>query len=159
MGTIAVGPESAGAAPGPICYGFGGARPTVTDANLVLGYLNPDYFNGGAMQLDAAAAAAGIARDIGRPLGLDTGQAAWGIHTVATRNMERAMRSSRRAGRRPAPLCAGRVRRRRSRCPQPASPSPLSCEGDRPARAVAAPGVGLLQADPRSRVSDARCWS
>ena len=92
MGTITVGPESAGAAPGPICYGFGGARPTVTDANLVLGYLNPDWFNGGAMRLDPAGAAAGIERDVGRPLGLPLAEAAWGIHTVANSNMERAMR-------------------------------------------------------------------
>ncbi len=92
MGTITVGPESAGADPGPICYGFGGARPTVTDANLVLGYLNADYFNGGAMRLDATAAAAGIDDAVGRPLGLSTAEAAWGIHAVANSNMERAMR-------------------------------------------------------------------
>src|SRR5204863_185831 len=57
MGLIKVGPESAGADPGPVCYGRGGERPTVTDANVVLGYINPDYFNGGAMRLDAQAAA------------------------------------------------------------------------------------------------------
>ncbi len=92
MGIIQVGPESAGAEPGPICYGHGGTRPTVTDANLVLGYLNPDYFNGGAMRLDHAAAAAGISSMIGNPLNLEIGDAAWGIHTVANSNMERAMR-------------------------------------------------------------------
>ncbi len=92
MGIIQVGPESAGADPGPICYGNGGVRPTVTDANLVLGYLNPDYFNGGAMRLDRPAAEAGIAEAIGGPLSLDAGAAAWGIHTVANSNMERAMR-------------------------------------------------------------------
>jgi N-methylhydantoinase A len=92
MGIIQVGPESAGADPGPVCYGQGGERPTVTDANLVLGYLNPDYFNGGAMRLDRDAAEAGIVRAIGGPLTLDAGAAAWGIHTVANSNMERAMR-------------------------------------------------------------------
>jgi N-methylhydantoinase A len=90
--TIAVGPQSAGAAPGPICYGRGGTSPTVTDANLVLGYLDPGYFNGGSMTLDTAAAAAGIDRAIGRPLGLALFEAAWGIHALANASMERAMR-------------------------------------------------------------------
>ncbi len=92
MGVIAVGPESAGADPGPIAYGRGGTRPTVTDANLVLGYLDADYFNGGAMRLDRDAAAAGIVREIGAPLGLGLEQAAWGIHAVANVNMEHAVR-------------------------------------------------------------------
>ena len=92
LGVIVVGPESAGADPGPVCYGQGGAEPTVTDANLVLGYLNPDYFNGGAMPLDRAAAEEGIRRAVAEPLGLSVGEAAWGIHAVANVNMERAMR-------------------------------------------------------------------
>ena len=92
MGLIQVGPDSAGAEPGPICYGNGGIEPTITDANLVLGYLNPAYFNGGAMQLDGAGAAVAIESQIGQPLGLDRLQAAWGIHSVANANMERAMR-------------------------------------------------------------------
>ncbi|HEY7579191.1 MAG TPA: hydantoinase/oxoprolinase family protein [Acetobacteraceae bacterium] len=92
MGMISVGPDSAGADPGPICYGRGGDAATLTDANLVLGYLDPDYFNGGAMRLDCGAAAAGIARDVAAPLGLPLQQAAWGIHSVANANMERAMR-------------------------------------------------------------------
>jgi N-methylhydantoinase A len=92
MGLIKVGPESAGADPGPVCYGRGGTEPTVTDANVVLGYINPDYFNGGAMRLDAQAAATAIARRIGDPLGLSVGEAAWGIATIANSNMERAMR-------------------------------------------------------------------
>ena len=92
LGIIHVGPESAGAEPGPICYGRGGGRPTVTDANLVLGYLNPDYFNAGAMRLDRPAAAAGIERDVARPLDLDLERAAWGVHAAANVNMERAMR-------------------------------------------------------------------
>lgn len=92
LGLIYVGPESAGSEPGPICYGRGGTRATVTDANLVLGYLNPDYFNGGAMRLDPDAAAKGIEEQIAAPLGLSLGEAAWGIHRVANSNMERAMR-------------------------------------------------------------------
>jgi N-methylhydantoinase A len=92
MGLIKIGPESAGAEPGPICYGRGGTRPTVTDANLVLGYINPDYFNGGAMKLDREAAAAGIRRHLGDELGLKVGEAAWGIYTMANANMEQAMR-------------------------------------------------------------------
>jgi N-methylhydantoinase A len=92
MGLISVGPESAGANPGPICYGNGGKRPTITDANLVLGYLNPSYFNGGEMGLDAISAAAGITSEIADPLGLSVQEAAWGIHSVANANMEQAMR-------------------------------------------------------------------
>ena len=90
--TIQVGPQSAGAAPGPICYGRGGEQPTVTDANLLLGYLNPDYFNGGAMTLDSQAAKAGVQHHVAQPLGLSLEAAAWGIHAVANANMERAMR-------------------------------------------------------------------
>ena len=70
LGVIHVGPESAGAEPGPMCYRRGGDRPTMTDANLVLGYLNPDYFNAGEMRLDREAAAAGLVRDIAVPLDL-----------------------------------------------------------------------------------------
>src|SRR6185437_14748550 len=92
MGLIAVGPDSAGAEPGPVCYGRGGTAPTITDANLVLGYLNPAYFNGGAMALDRDAAAAAIDRDIARPLYMGLEAAAWGIHSIANANMERAMR-------------------------------------------------------------------
>ncbi|MDE0811948.1 MAG: hydantoinase/oxoprolinase family protein, partial [Alphaproteobacteria bacterium] len=92
MGMIVVGPESAGADPGPICYGLGGARPTITDANVALGYIAPDWFNAGAMTLDADAARDGIAAEIAAPLGLDAGAAAWGVHLVATANMENAMR-------------------------------------------------------------------
>ncbi|MGH7211548.1 MAG: hydantoinase/oxoprolinase family protein, partial [Acetobacteraceae bacterium] len=66
--------------------------PTITDANLVLGYLNPAYFNGGAMALDRAAAGAAIERDIARPLRMSLEAAAWGIHSIANANMERAMR-------------------------------------------------------------------
>ena len=91
-GMIVVGPDSAGADPGPICYGRGGQEPTITDANVVLGYISPDWFNGGSMHLDKEAAAGGIKRAIADPLGVSTEQAAWGIHLVATSNMENALR-------------------------------------------------------------------
>lgn len=89
---IQVGPQSAGAEPGPMAYGRGGDKPTITDANVVLGYLNPDWFCGGSLRLDVEAARRGIARDIAGPLGLTLEEAAWGIHSVANSNMERAMR-------------------------------------------------------------------
>jgi N-methylhydantoinase A len=91
-GVLRVGPDSASAAPGPICYGLGGVEPTVTDANLVLGYLNPEYFLGGRMRLDIEGAQRGIADRIAGPLGLDVAEAAWGIHQVVTTNMELATR-------------------------------------------------------------------
>jgi N-methylhydantoinase A len=91
-GMIVVGPDSAGADPGPICYRLGGDAPTITDANVVLGYISPDWFNGGAMRLDKQAAERGIKRAIADPLGISTEQAAWGIHLVATSNMENALR-------------------------------------------------------------------
>ena len=91
-GAIRVGPESAGADPGPACYGIGGTRPTVTDANLLLGYLNPGYFNGGAMGLDLAAAESALREHVATPLGLTVEQAAWGVHLIATGNMDHALR-------------------------------------------------------------------
>ena len=90
-GVLAVGPESAGSSPGPACYGLGGAEPTVTDANLVLGYLNPGYFAGGSMALDAGAARRAIQK-LAHPLGLSLEGAAWGIHQMVTANMELATR-------------------------------------------------------------------
>src|SRR5262245_33913073 len=92
LGVIAVGPESASSTPGPVCYGRGGAEPTVTDANLALGYLNPDYFAGGTMKLDGAGASRAIADRVARPLGLSVEEAAWGIHQIVTTNMELATR-------------------------------------------------------------------
>lgn len=92
MGMLKIGPESAGSNPGPICYGNGGELPTVTDANLALGYLDPGFFNGGAMALQDQGAAEGIRRHIAEPLGVGVEQAAWGIHTLANANMERATR-------------------------------------------------------------------
>ena len=92
LGVVAVGPESASSTPGPACYGRGGGEPTVTDANLVLGYLNPRYFAGGAMELSLGAAARAIEERVARPLGLSLEDAAWGIHTIVNTNMELATR-------------------------------------------------------------------
>ncbi|MFT7597552.1 MAG: N-methylhydantoinase A [Acidimicrobiales bacterium] len=93
LGLIRVGPESAGAEPGPVCYGRGGQQVTISDANLVLGYLDPDRFAGGRMSLDVDAARAAVQSQIAEPLGLTVLEAAWGVHTVANATMERAMRS------------------------------------------------------------------
>jgi len=92
-GVLRVGPESAGAAPGPACYDRGGERPTVTDANLVLGYLNPDYLVGGELRLDAACAERAIREHVAGPLGLSLVDAAEGIHRIANAAMQRAIRS------------------------------------------------------------------
>lgn len=92
-GALTVGPESAGAVPGPICYRQGGTVPTVTDANVVLGFVNPDYLVGGELALDAQAAAAAIEAQISGPLGVSVDEAAYGIHRVANAAMTRALRS------------------------------------------------------------------
>ena len=93
LGLLKVGPEGAGAAPGPASYGLGGDRPTVTDADLVLGYLDPEYFLGGRMKLDAARAEAAIRKHIAEPLGMGVIEAAWGIFDVVTENMAAAART------------------------------------------------------------------
>jgi 5-oxoprolinase (ATP-hydrolysing)/N-methylhydantoinase A len=92
-GALRVGPMSAGAEPGPVCYGRGGTRPTVTDANLVMGYLNPETIAGSTVVLDRPAAEAAIARDLAEPLGLSILEAAYGVLTVANATMMRALRS------------------------------------------------------------------
>ncbi len=92
MGLLKVGPRSAGSRPGPACYGLGGTEPSVTDADLVLGYLSPDYFLGGEMKLDRAAAERAIDQHVARPLGLTTLEAAVGIHSVVNENMAAATR-------------------------------------------------------------------
>ena len=92
LGLPKVGPESAGAEPGPACYGRGGMEPTVTDADLILGYLDPDFFLGGKMRLDRGAALRAIEEKVARPLGLDATEAAWGIHQVVNENMANAAR-------------------------------------------------------------------
>jgi len=91
-GLLRVGPRSAGAMPGPACYGQGGTRPTLTDANLVLGYLDPDFFLGGKMKLDKAAAEKAVAENVGKPLKLETLRAAWGIHDIICEDVARAFR-------------------------------------------------------------------
>jgi N-methylhydantoinase A len=90
---LRVGPESAGAAPGPACYRMGGEQPTVTDANVVLGYLNPGYLCGGELKLDAELARRAISDHIASPLGLSLLEAAEGIHRIANATMQRAIRS------------------------------------------------------------------
>ncbi len=91
-GLLRMGPESAGADPGPACYGRGGERPTCTDANVVLGYLDPGYFAGGAMKLDAEAARRAVENDIAKPLGLDAERAAVGMYRVINSNMAHGVR-------------------------------------------------------------------
>jgi N-methylhydantoinase A len=92
LGLLKVGPESAGAEPGPACYGRGGQEPTVTDADLTLGYLNPDFFLGGEMKLDPKLAASALRERIAGPLNLSLERAAWGIHEVVNENMANASR-------------------------------------------------------------------
>jgi N-methylhydantoinase A len=91
-GILKVGPESAGAIPGPAAYGAGGMRPTVTDANLVLGYINPDYFLGGEQRLNVKLAAAAIIRDVADPMYLDVADAARGIIAVISAQMANGVR-------------------------------------------------------------------
>lgn len=91
-GALRVGPESAGADPGPVCYGRGGVRPTVTDADVVLGYLNPQYLLGGRLAIDRSAAVEAIRRHIAGPLGLDVQTAAAGIIDVVNHSMADALR-------------------------------------------------------------------
>lgn len=92
LGLLKVGPESASSQPGPACYGQGGKNPTVTDADLVLGYLNPDYFLGGEMKLDKEAAIMAIEEKVAKPLGISVVEAAWGIHRMVNENMASAAR-------------------------------------------------------------------
>ena len=90
-GMLRVGPQSAGAQPGPACYGRGGENPTVTDASVVLGHLDPDFFLGGAMQLDRAAARRAVDRHVAQPLSLSVEEAASAIIELATENMVQAI--------------------------------------------------------------------
>jgi N-methylhydantoinase A len=92
MGRISVGPESAGADPGPACYGRGGVQPAVTDANLLLGRYDPGRFAGGTIRLDEAAALAALVRAIGQPLGLSAAMAALGVVEMVDENMANAAR-------------------------------------------------------------------
>jgi len=92
MGLLKVGPQSAGSAPGPACYGQGGEHPTVTDADVVLGYLDPGFFLGGSMELDRGAAERAIDTHVAQPLGLEIVAAAAGIQEVVNESMATATR-------------------------------------------------------------------
>ncbi len=92
-GSLQVGPRSAGAFPGPLCYDLGGTEPTITDANVLLGYLNPAYLVGGAVPLKADRARQVFADTIAQPLGLSLEYAAYGAHQIAASNMMRAIRA------------------------------------------------------------------
>src|SRR5207302_1653900 len=92
-GALQVGPRSAGAAPGPLCYDLGGTEPTVTDANVVLGYLNPAALAGGAVKLNATRAHDVFQERVAEPLGLPLAEAAYGAHLIAASNMMRAIRA------------------------------------------------------------------
>jgi N-methylhydantoinase A len=92
LGLLKVGPQSSGADPGPVSYGLGGSEPTVTDADLVLGYLDPNYFLGGKMRLDRDGARKALAR-LGAKLDMSAEQVAWGIHQIVNENMANAARA------------------------------------------------------------------
>jgi N-methylhydantoinase A len=92
-GSLQIGPESAGAEPGPVCYDLGGKTPTVTDANVVLGYLNPQHLVGGALKLNAEKARSSFGETIARPLGMSIEHAAFGAHQIAASNMIRAIKA------------------------------------------------------------------
>jgi N-methylhydantoinase A len=93
MGTLQVGPDSSGAEPGPICYGRGGTEPCVTDADLLLGYLDENYFLGGEMKLDREGARRGIEEKIAKPLGVPFLQAVYGIHDLINETMAAAAKT------------------------------------------------------------------
>ncbi|MFB3091793.1 MAG: hydantoinase/oxoprolinase family protein [Dehalococcoidia bacterium] len=92
-GSFQVGPRSAGAEPGPICYDRGGTEPTTSDANVLLGYLNPDYLLGGALRVNLDKTTSLFQSKVAQPLGLSLLEAAYGVHMVANATMARAMRS------------------------------------------------------------------
>ncbi|WP_203072539.1 hydantoinase/oxoprolinase family protein [Falsiroseomonas ponticola] len=92
MGLLTVGPESAGSVPGPVCYARGGTHPTVTDADLLLGYLSPEYFLGGEMALDRGAVERAMEEHLAKPLGITVLEAAAGIHAIVNENMAAATR-------------------------------------------------------------------
>jgi N-methylhydantoinase A len=92
-GAMQIGPRSAGADPGPVCYGRGNEQPTVTDANVVLGYLNPTQLVGGALPIDAGLSRAALEERVATPLGLELAHAAYGAHQIAASNMIRAIKA------------------------------------------------------------------
>ena len=92
-GALRVGPDSAGAAPGPVCYDRGGVIPTVTDANVILGFINPVALAGGGLPIRRELAFAALQTHVAQPLGLGINEAAWGVHRVANATMARALRA------------------------------------------------------------------
>lgn len=90
-GLLRVGPQSAGAKPGPVCYQLGGTKPTVTDASVALGYIDPDFFLGGRIKLDRAAAIEAIRTQVAEPLGMSVDEASWQIIALATEGMVQAI--------------------------------------------------------------------
>lgn len=92
-GSLRVGPRSAGASPGPVCYDQGGKEPTITDANVLLGYINPGYLVGGGLRLNADKAREAVREKIAKPMGLSVEHAAHGAHQIAAANMIRAIKS------------------------------------------------------------------
>jgi N-methylhydantoinase A len=93
LGLLQVGPDSSGAEPGPVCYGLGGELPTVTDADLCLGYLDPNYFLGGRMKIDKEDAKKVIHEKIAKPLGVSLIEAIWGIHDLINETMAAAAKT------------------------------------------------------------------
>ena len=93
VGTLQVGPQSSSAVPGPACYGHGGTDPTVSDADLLLGYLDPDHFLGGRMKLDRAAAERAVKAALADPLGIAVDEAAFGVHAIVNENMASAAKA------------------------------------------------------------------
>ena len=92
-GALHIGPESAGAVPGPACYNLGGEEATLTDVNLVLGYLNPSYLVGGELKLDSGKAFRAVEEKVAKPLGMDVLEAAYGAYSIANANMLQAIRA------------------------------------------------------------------
>ena len=92
-GSLQIGPQSAGANPGPVCYDIGGEEPTVTDANVILGYLNQEYLVGGELKIDASRSQQVFEERIAKPMGLSVEHAAYGAHQIVISNMIRAIRS------------------------------------------------------------------
>ncbi|MEC7574144.1 MAG: hydantoinase/oxoprolinase family protein [Pseudomonadota bacterium] len=92
MGLLKVGPDSAGSEPGPVCYGLGGTQPAVTDADLLLGYLSPEYFLGGEMNLDLGLVKDAVEEKLANVTGLSVEEVAAGIHTIVNENMASATR-------------------------------------------------------------------
>jgi N-methylhydantoinase A len=90
---LRIGPRSAGATPGPVCYGLGGLEPTITDANLVLGYINDDGLIGGELKLNRTKAEEAIRKNVASPLGMELLEAAYAIHVLANSSMMRALRA------------------------------------------------------------------